>query len=252
MKAFVIHLPKIESSLSSAIQVFRKLSEYGFEAHLFEGIYGDEAVELFKLENRKLSDRGIKSQELTPEEFQILYPDVYLPSTVVSISIRGSIEEDTNFKKLLRPGVIGCFYSHYTLWKKCLELNEPIFIFEDDVIFERNYIPVVWDEIILLCTGKEAYKHPYYSKFLYRPEGTPMAIPLRNTSMPGAVGYGITPKGAEKLVREYSVDMLPADTAMNRFVVKLEFHNYLMGRAALEEDGKISLTTTKRWGKYLE
>jgi hypothetical protein len=35
-------------------------------------------------------------------------------------------------QKMLRPGVLGCFYSHYRLWQKCIDLNEPIFIFEDD------------------------------------------------------------------------------------------------------------------------
>ena len=30
-------------------------------------------------------------------------------------------------------GEIGCLLSHYSLWEKCVKLNEPIVIFEDDV-----------------------------------------------------------------------------------------------------------------------
>lgn len=38
-----------------------------------------------------------------------------------------------------RPCIIGeagCYASHYLLWQKCVELNEPIIIFEDDLSIE--------------------------------------------------------------------------------------------------------------------
>ncbi|MEZ9323151.1 glycosyltransferase family 25 protein [Vibrio sp. 10N.286.51.E5] len=44
-----------------------------------------------------------------------------------------------NSKKRMRckgyemtPGELGCFASHYLLWEKCVELNEPIVVIEDD------------------------------------------------------------------------------------------------------------------------
>jgi hypothetical protein len=37
---------------------------------------------------------------------------------------------------------------------------------------------------------------------------------------------------------------------MNQFVVKLECHSHLMGRAAVDVDGKESLTRSKRWGDF--
>ena len=30
------------------------------------------------------------------------------------------------------PGEIGCFASHLSLWKRCVEIDEPIVILEDD------------------------------------------------------------------------------------------------------------------------
>ena len=33
---------------------------------------------------------------------------------------------------------VACFFSHYDLWKKCVDLNEPIFIFEHDVLFTKK------------------------------------------------------------------------------------------------------------------
>jgi GR25 family glycosyltransferase involved in LPS biosynthesis len=227
MKAFVISLSKIESSITSAKEVLEQLLEYGFDAELFEGTYGDEAVVLFKKDRRKAARFGIKVSEDSSR----------LECTRVEA------------EKIKRPGVLGCFYSHYRLWQKCVELDETIFIFEDDVIFEREYHPVEFEDILMVCLGKEAYKHRIYSKLLYEPEGDPEAIALRNSSMPGAVGYGITPSGAKKLVNAYKKEMLPADTAMNVHVVKLECHSHLMGRAAIEEDGKISLTSSNMWGK---
>jgi GR25 family glycosyltransferase involved in LPS biosynthesis len=235
MKAFIISLSKIDSSFESAKHVHRKLVEYGFTAELFEGTYGNEAVALFKQEHRKPAQYGIKTIQSTDDTDEI-------------ITQRSEINND-ELSKLMRPGVLGCFYSHYRLWQKCVELNESIFIFEDDVIFERKYIPIEWEDVLMVCTGKEAFRHRYYSPMLYEPTGEPKAVSVRNTSMPGAVGYGLTPHGALKLVNAYKKETLPADTAMNQFVVKLECHNYLMGRAAIEEDGKISLTSSKLWGK---
>jgi GR25 family glycosyltransferase involved in LPS biosynthesis len=250
MKSFVIHLSKIPESANSGQAVLAVLLKSGLDAELFEGTYGNDAVKLYHNDNRRIAEHGIKPVELTVSEFNNRYPTITLPSDIISVTVRNKIDKNSNFLKILRPGVIGCFYSHYRLWQKCVELDEPILIFEDDVIFEREFIPVPWDEVILLCTGKEAYKHDFYSKKLYDPEGEPSTVALPNTSMPGAVGYGVTPKGAKKLVEFYKEEFLPADTAMNTHVVRLECHTHLMGRAATGNDGKVSLTTTRMWGKF--
>jgi glycosyl transferase family 25 len=149
----------------------------------------------------------------------------------------------------MRLGVMACFHSHYRLWKKCAELNEPILIFEDDVIFERGWEPVQWQDVLLVATGKSVYKDEWYAKKLYTPEGEPGTVLLNRKVMPGAVGYGLTPDGACRLTEFYSKYFLPADNAMNVTVVDLQCHTYLMGRAALDEDGKKSLTKTKMWQK---
>lgn len=247
MKAFIISLSKVPSSFESSKKVLSSLLNYGIDAELFEGTYGNEAKEKFNIDNRRIARYGIKTEILPVDVFREKFPNEPIPSNVISMSVRSELDPNTKIAKILRPGVIGCFYSHYRLWKKCVELNEPIMIFEDDVIFERTFIPVKWDEVLLLCTGKEAYKHNFFAPKLYNPEGEPCAIELPNTSMPGAVGYAIKPVAAKKLVDYYREEFLPADTAMNVFVVKLECHNYLMGRAAIAEDGKVSLTSSNCW-----
>jgi GR25 family glycosyltransferase involved in LPS biosynthesis len=249
MKSFIISLSKIPSSAESSQKVLKQLIEYGLDAELFEGTYGYDAEELFKKDNRRIAKYGIKTETISRDEYARRFPENPIPSNALELTVRCELDPDTKIAKILRPGVIGCFYSHYRLWQKCIELDEPILIFEDDVIFERNFIPVDWKEVLLVCTGKEAYKHEFYSSKLYDPEGEPKAVKLPNTSMPGAVGYGIKPDAARKLVDYYREEFLPADTAMNVFIVKLECHTHLMGRASIAEDGKESLTATKLWNK---
>jgi GR25 family glycosyltransferase involved in LPS biosynthesis len=247
MKTFIISLSKIPSSAKSSQQVLKQLLQYGLDAELFEGTYGYDAKSLYDKDQRRIAKYGIKTETLSLLEFKKRFPKEPISPTAINITVRTELDPNSKVAKILRPGVIGCFYSHYRLWKKCIDLNEPILIFEDDVIFERNFIPVNWEEILLLCTGKDSHNHEFYSPKLYKPEGPPGVVDLPNTSMPGAVGYGITPQGAAKLVEAYKEEFLPADTAMNGFVVKLQCHTHLMGRAAVEEDGKESLTKTKLW-----
>lgn len=222
MKAFVIGLSKIPSSKTSAQRVVKTLYDYGLQTKFFEGTYGNEAPAIFQKEGRELHHTSFKGNPVD-EEYRIACS---------------------------RPGVMGCFHSHFRLWQKCLDLNEPILIFEDDVIFERRYFPVEWEDVLLLATGKSVHTHEFYHEKLYNPSGSPQAVGFKGKVMPGAVGYGLTPQGAQKLVNAYDHYYLPADNAMNVSVVTLQCHNYLMGRAATDVDGKKSLTKSKLWYKF--
>lgn len=251
MKSYVISLSKIPSSAESSQKVLEQLLEYGLDAELFEGTYGYNATTLFDQDKRQIAKYGIKTTTISRNDYLAKFSSSQLPGNIISVELRTELDPTSKIAKILRPGVIGCFYSHYRLWQRCIELNESILIFEDDVMFERGFISVEWDEVLLLCTGKDAYKHDFYADKLYNPEDPPGVVKLHNASMPGAVGYGITPKGARKLVEAYSIEFLPADTAMNVFVVNLECHTHLMGRAAVAADGKASLTATNLWNTKL-
>ncbi len=39
-------------------------------------------------------------------------------------------------------GQLGCFASHYLLWEKCVKLNRPIIILEDDIIINSDFCDV--------------------------------------------------------------------------------------------------------------
>ena len=60
-------------------------------------------------------------------------------------------------KTHISQGEVGCFLSHYLLWKKCIDLNEPILILEDDAIitdeFDIEKIEKLTDEYNFIYLG---------------------------------------------------------------------------------------------------
>jgi glycosyl transferase family 25 len=149
------------------------------------------------------------------------------------------------------PGEMGCFDSHYRLWEKCVELNEPIMIFEDDVKFTRAYIPVEFDEVLITVFGNPTKSAKYYH-YLTEPTGQAEAKGYWQASMPGTPGYAIKPLAAKKLVDMYRNTYLPSDNAMMAGIVKIQVHSHVMGRALVSEDGKKSLVRGKNnfWDTY--
>jgi glycosyl transferase family 25 len=217
MKNFIISLSKIPASIETATNLKNQLEEFDADVELFEGTYGNDAVVLVGEEGRTVHPEGIK----------------------------GKIDPSSPWvEKISSPGIIGCFYSHYRLWQKCVELNEPIVIWEDDIILTREFIKVEWDDVLVVALG-HPNKSLRYMYLLESPEGTPEAIEYKPSSMPGCCGYAIKPHAAQKLLDVYSNTFLPADNAINRNIVKIQIHNYVMGIAIVE--GKKSLTSSKAW-----
>lgn len=217
MKNFIICLSKIPTSLKTAIELKTTLESFAIEAELFEGTYGNEAGKIMEEEGRTVHPFGLKGP-LDPNSREA--------------------------EKISSPGVKGCFLSHYRLWKKCVELNEPIVIWEDDIIIRRGFQEVEWDDILILALGHPT-KSPRWMHLLEAPEGEPTALTYKSPSMPGCCGYAIKPNAAKKLINTYEKTFLPADNAINRNVVAMQIHNYIMGIATVE--GKKSLTRAKAW-----
>jgi GR25 family glycosyltransferase involved in LPS biosynthesis len=252
MKAFIIYLPEREHSVRHSQIMLEQLKEYNIDAELFEGTPGDKAVAMAQKSKKTLYPYSIKNRMLNDQEIEeLIRPELYKnfkEKHRVEIIERQLIGED-HVGKLSRPGVIGCFYSHYGLWKKCLELNEPIMIFEDDVKFYRGYHPVEFDGVLILSLGKSSYMTQPQKSYLENPTGTAIARKWQNFSMPGASGYAIKPDAALGLTKFYKPYWYPADNAINQFITPLQISTYLMGRNTLDEEGNISMTKAKDWIK---
>ena len=225
MKSFIICLSKIEASLKTATELKQKLEEFDMPAELFEGTYGNDAVEMMDQEGRTVHPFGIKG-----------------PSAI-------AVPGDTSVAKMQTPGVKGCFYSHYNLWRKCAELDEPILIWEDDIVLTRPYQPVDWQDVMVVALGHPK-KSDKYMHYLTEPQGKPAAAGYHQSSMPGCCGYAIQPHAARKLLETYANTYLPADNAINQHHVRIQIHNYVMGIAITGKDVKQSLTRTKFWNTY--
>jgi glycosyl transferase family 25 len=217
VKHYIIHLPSIPESLETATQLKQDLAKFDIDAELFNGVRGDDAVRIMEAEGR----------------------------TLHPVILKGSIDPNgRHAKKISSPGVKGCFLSHYNLWKKCVELNEPIVIWEDDIILSRGFIPVEFEEVLILALGHPT-KSTRWMRLLKSPEGEPTVF--RSSSMPGACGYAIKPHAAQKLLNKFSKTFMPADNAIGKRVIKIQIHSYIMGIAKVE--GKKSLTKSSEWDK---
>ena len=86
------------------------------------------------------------------------------------------------------------FFSHYSLWKKCVQMNETFVIFEHDAVLQDK-VPTVPFKYVMNIG------HPSYGKF-----NTPSMFgvnPLTSKRyFPGEHAYMVTPQGAKKLVNE--------------------------------------------------
>ena len=252
MKAFIIYLPDRPHSVQHSELMLDQLKEYNIDAELFEGTPGDKAVAMAAKAKKTLYPYSIKNRVLDKHDIeQLIRPELYEEFKkkhryeIIERQLIG--EKDVG--KLSRPGVIGCFYSHYNLWKKCVELKEPIMIFEDDVKFYRGYHPVEFDGVLILSLGKSSFMTEPQKTYLENPTGTPTAQKWQNFSMPGASGYAIMPDAALALVKFYRPYWYPADNAINQFVVPVKISNYIMGRNTLPEEGNVSMTKSKDWVK---
>lgn len=134
------------------------------------------------------------------------------------------------------PGVRGCFLSHYYLWRKCLEIAEPIIILEHDGYF-INPIPSDLDKrFIDICN----LNHTNFNKLViddtksYDAEmslaGPVEVIQPTNLNskrsagrwLPYAYGYAIQPAGAQKLIGwAHKFGALPADVIIGDKVVDI-------------------------------
>lgn len=225
MKSYIIHLSRVPASLASAERLQAELKDFGQESELFEGSYGDQTLEQYQAINRQCHDWGLKG------------PDN--PFTA------------EHKAELTTPGIVGCFDSHYRLWQHCADIQEPIMIFEDDAHVIRPYVPVLWTDVLIVASS-HTKKMGRYQQYINNPtEDPPRAMPYGQSTLPGAAGYALHPAAADKLVKCYRRSFLPADNAVNQYLVRIQIHSHMIGYAIDRDktDGKSSLIRTKYWDK---
>lgn len=170
MKSYIIRLSDFPNSVEWANAAFDSAEAYNWDIHFFEGSNGQkETLADYNIKINKKYKKAIKSFE--------------------------------------RLGTVGCFLSHYRLWKMCIELNEPICILEHDVTIHNTFPALDFVDVIKLSSGPKA-------KDIYLGEW-----------WAGAMAYCITPCGAYKIIKfvdEHGA--MPADVMLCTGIIDLKFY----------------------------
>lgn len=115
--------------------------------------------------------------------------------------------------KMPSKGELGVYASHYSLWKRCIELNEPFIILEDDAVVQTifpKYVPLISDKIQdygFLRLEAKAYKGQLHEK----ESGEGYMVAFLTANFDGLRCYAISPAAARQLVGHSQVWCMPVD-----------------------------------------
>lgn len=121
-------------------------------------------------------------------------------------------------------GQLGCFASHYLLWEKCVALNAPIIVLEDDAILHQNFLSAYQ----FLCQGANQFEFLWLSPpspaKRNQPEKPIYAIPNSDNYVAqfygqwsNTTGYYLTPKAAKKFLAQSQEWIFDVDITMERY-----------------------------------
>lgn len=175
MKAFIIYLREVQSTIDAALECKRTARENGIDAWLIEGHTPSRADKFIQEKKFKSYSPGRKLYDI----------------------------------KWNKPGVRGCFVSHYHAWVKCLELGHDIIVLEHDARIINEYPKVEFTDVLQLGYNRNGIddthdQEPWTEPNTFERKGVCM--------MDGAHAYAITPQGAKKLIDGVQTHgMAPAD-----------------------------------------
>lgn len=177
MKSFIIRLTDFEDSMKWAEDAYNSGIEHNWDIHYFDGFNGSK----YSLDDFNL--------------------------------FKSKAKKATAFN---RKGVVGCFLSHYHLWIKCVNLNEPLCILEHDITIHKKFPKINLSET-------DVYR------LAINRVGKPIRKPIKlGEWWAGAMAYIVTPLGASKLIEFAKTSgVLPADVMLATNIVRVSLHNPL-------------------------
>lgn len=117
------------------------------------------------------------------------------------------------------PSEIACYASHLSVWRKCIELNEPVIILEDDFAVTDDFLPVLdftsrhirkYGFIRLEPTERQWQLTPYSKPLPVLREGR-FTLCFQTSVSPRATAYALTPSTAKRFCDVSSIYSLPVD-----------------------------------------
>lgn len=123
--------------------------------------------------------------------------------------------------KSLTPGQLGCYASHYRLWQRCIALNEPVLILEDDAyLYPQLFLEFIKQHQQLAekfaCVRLFEHKRKHFSSYKTK---AMKHFDVRRYSKGhmSTTGYFLTPKGAQIYLDNSTKWCFPVDIMMDRF-----------------------------------
>jgi len=136
-----------------------------------------------------------------------------------SIGVKPRLEKQT----MPFPGVQGCFFSHFYLWQKCIELNTPIVVLEQDAV-----INAPWPTNLNPYAGIIKLHRPYTSKSSTYDEDS-------GNWTKSAHAYYLAPQYAKTLINwSRTHGAIPADVLIGDKVVPYTHLNYKLTNRNVE------------------
>jgi GR25 family glycosyltransferase involved in LPS biosynthesis len=165
-----------------------------------------------------------------------------------------NINAKYKFKKR-RPGVAGCFLSHYFLWRQCLEDKIPYLILEHDGYFIRPLPEDILSRFteVLKLDNLDPYSKNYdelieieksnivdITKY-HNPQAKFLEKNQTGNYMRGAYSYIIKPQAARKLINWVGINgWVPADQLIGDAIVDIQVVTPTIARLHPAYSNKIS------------
>lgn len=197
MKSYIIRLKGNSISEKYASECVSQAKNFGLEVDFFDAIKGDEY------------ESHLKKLKIKPRY---------------------------KFKKG-RAGVFGCFLSHYYLWEKCANQNEPFLILEHDGFVIRSLPDKILDSFtdVLKLDNHDPFSKKY-NEIIKQEETNDLTVQKyinpkckfleKNQTgnyLRGAYSYIIKPNAARKIINWIAVNgFVPADQQIGDAIVDVK------------------------------
>lgn len=137
---------------------------------------------------------------ITAEEQGLRDIEVF-PAVTPKTGWKHILPYENKFNECMKPDSVGaCFASHYLLWKKCIELDEPILILEHDaIVIDKLPQHAIENFDKCLNLGRPSYIRPAHMTYDEPKTGLQ---PLSQKHMMGHHAYAIRPEAAKIFVED--------------------------------------------------
>lgn len=132
-----------------------------------------------------------------------------------------------------------CFLNHVRLWKKCVELDEPIAVLEHDSYCIRSWDNIYFDELLILNITS-AFDQKVFNSLKPQIQSINWGFGISNYNkspliynknenfkgglmMPGTAAYAVSPKGAKRLLSHLHLGWEQSDYYINTKAVNIQY-----------------------------